>query len=162
MRVGRPSEQCCLAVWSRWLESSTRLGGFRALKKTTEAPYTTKVNYRMCTSRGTTPTGYRPAGSGPAASCEHRGGPKVRYNEGQGKVQHAPDIVRASTTEPFRRNCDIAILLIFFHCPERVLLQQVGYTRYTNLYRTSRPRRLRPLKHNTEGDCRGCIVYSAV
>ena len=24
----------------------------------------------------------------------------MRYNEGQGKVQHAPDIVRASTTEP--------------------------------------------------------------
>jgi hypothetical protein len=33
-------------VWSRWVESSTRLGGFRALKKTTEAPHTTKVNYR--------------------------------------------------------------------------------------------------------------------
>jgi hypothetical protein len=31
-------------VWSRWVESSTRLGGFRALKKTPEAPYTTKVN----------------------------------------------------------------------------------------------------------------------
>ena len=30
------------------------LGGFRALKKTPEAPYTTKVNYRKCTSRGTT------------------------------------------------------------------------------------------------------------
>ena len=40
------STQCCLAVWSKWAESSTRLGGFRALKKTTEAPYTTKVNYR--------------------------------------------------------------------------------------------------------------------
>ena len=40
------STQCCLAVWSRWVESVTRLGGFRALKKTTEAPYTTKVNYR--------------------------------------------------------------------------------------------------------------------
>ena len=38
--------QCCLAVWSRWVESSTRLGGFRALKKTLEAPYTTKVNNR--------------------------------------------------------------------------------------------------------------------
>jgi len=38
------------------VESSTRLGGFRALKKTTEAPYTTKVNYRKCTSRGTTLT----------------------------------------------------------------------------------------------------------
>ena len=50
------STQCCLAVWSRWLESSTCLGGFRALKKTTEAPYsyTTKVNYRDHTSRGTT------------------------------------------------------------------------------------------------------------
>ena len=58
----------------------------------------------------------------------------MRHNEGQGKVQHAPDIVRASTTEPFRRNCDIAILLIFIHCPERVLLQQVGYTRYTIPY----------------------------
>jgi hypothetical protein len=34
---------------------STRLGGFRALKKTTEAPYTTKVNNRGRTSRGTTP-----------------------------------------------------------------------------------------------------------
>ena len=30
------------------------LGGFRALKKTPEAPYTTKVNYREPTSRGTT------------------------------------------------------------------------------------------------------------
>ena len=39
------STQCCLAVWSIWVESSTRLGGFRALKKTPEAPYTTKVNY---------------------------------------------------------------------------------------------------------------------
>ena len=39
------STQCCLAVCSRWMESSTRLGGFRALKKTTEAPCTTKVNY---------------------------------------------------------------------------------------------------------------------
>ena len=28
------------------MESTTRLGGFRALKKTPEAPYTTKVNYR--------------------------------------------------------------------------------------------------------------------
>jgi hypothetical protein len=36
------------------VESITRLGGFRALKKTTEAPYTTKVNYCKCTSRGTT------------------------------------------------------------------------------------------------------------
>ena len=48
------SIQCCLAVWSRCAESSTRLGGFRALKKTTEAPYTTKVNYRGRTTRGTT------------------------------------------------------------------------------------------------------------
>jgi hypothetical protein len=48
------STQCCLAVWSRWLESSTRLGGFRALKQTTEAPYTTTVNNRSPTSRGTT------------------------------------------------------------------------------------------------------------
>ena len=40
------STQCCLAVWSKWVESSTRLGGVRALKKTTEAPYTAKVNYR--------------------------------------------------------------------------------------------------------------------
>ena len=48
------STQCCLAVWSRWVESSTRLGGFKALKKTTEAPYTTKVNYRELASRGTT------------------------------------------------------------------------------------------------------------
>ena len=31
-----------MAVWYRWVESSTRLGGFRTLKKTTEAPYTTK------------------------------------------------------------------------------------------------------------------------
>ena len=37
----------------------TRPGGFRALKKTTEAPYTTKVNNRMCTSRGTTPVYFR-------------------------------------------------------------------------------------------------------
>jgi len=36
------------------VESSTRLGGFRALKKTTEAPYTTKVNYCKHASRGTT------------------------------------------------------------------------------------------------------------
>ena len=48
------STQCCVAVWSRWVESSTRLGGFKALKKTPEAPYTTKVNYRDPTSRGTT------------------------------------------------------------------------------------------------------------
>jgi hypothetical protein len=47
------STQCCLAVWSRWVESSTRLRGFRALaKKTPEAPYTTKVNYRKPTSYG--------------------------------------------------------------------------------------------------------------
>jgi hypothetical protein len=46
----RPT-QCCLAVWSRWVESSTRLGGFRALKKTPEAPYTTKVSNLDHTSR---------------------------------------------------------------------------------------------------------------
>ena len=40
------STQCCLAVWSRWVESITRLGGFISLKKTPEMPYTTKVNYR--------------------------------------------------------------------------------------------------------------------
>jgi len=42
-------------VRSIWVESSTRLGGFRALKNTTEAPYTTKVNNRERTTRGTTP-----------------------------------------------------------------------------------------------------------
>ena len=36
-------------------ESGTRRVGFRALKKTLEAPYTTKVNNRVRTSRGTTP-----------------------------------------------------------------------------------------------------------
>ena len=40
------STQCCVAVWPRWVESSTRLGGFEGLKKTLEAPHTTKVNYR--------------------------------------------------------------------------------------------------------------------
>ena len=39
------STQYCVAVLSRWAESSTRLGGFRALKNTLAAPYTTKVNY---------------------------------------------------------------------------------------------------------------------
>jgi len=48
------STLCCLAVWSIWVESSTALGGFRVLKKTSEAPYTTKVNYRVRTTRGTT------------------------------------------------------------------------------------------------------------
>ena len=43
-----------MAVWSRWLESATRRVGFRALKKTLEAPYTTKVNNRERTTRGTT------------------------------------------------------------------------------------------------------------
>ena len=43
-----------MAVWSRWLESATRRVGFRALKKALEAPYTTKVNNRDRTSRGTT------------------------------------------------------------------------------------------------------------
>ena len=35
------STQCCLAVCdlNKRVESSTRLGGFRALQKTTEAPY---------------------------------------------------------------------------------------------------------------------------
>ena len=42
------STQCCLAVWSRWVESSTRLGGFRALKKTTEAPYTKAAYQSEC------------------------------------------------------------------------------------------------------------------
>ena len=37
------STQCCLAVWSRWVESSTRLGGFRALKKTPKVPYTIQL-----------------------------------------------------------------------------------------------------------------------
>ena len=37
---------------SRWVESTT---AFRVLKKTLEAPYTTKVNYRGQTSRGITP-----------------------------------------------------------------------------------------------------------
>ena len=48
------STLCCLAVLSIWVESSTALGGFRVLKNTSEAPYTTKVNYRDPTSRGTT------------------------------------------------------------------------------------------------------------
>eukprot|EP00964_Phaeocystis_antarctica_P052618 scaffold30826_cov67-Phaeocystis_antarctica.AAC.7 len=54
--TARPTGECCLAVWSRWLESITRLGGFRALKKTPEAPYTATlpVNYRDHASRGTT------------------------------------------------------------------------------------------------------------
>jgi len=55
VRVGRPS-----VVWSRWVKSSTRLGGFRTLKKTTEAPHTTttelyRVSSVLHTSRGTTP-----------------------------------------------------------------------------------------------------------
>ena len=41
------STQCCVAVWYRWVKSSTRLGGFTALKKTPQAPYTTKVNNRV-------------------------------------------------------------------------------------------------------------------
>ena len=36
------------------MESATRRVGFRALKKTLEPPYTTKVNNRVHTSRGTT------------------------------------------------------------------------------------------------------------
>ena len=49
------SDQCCVAVWSRWLESATRRLGFRALKKTLYAPYTTKVINRVHTSRGDNP-----------------------------------------------------------------------------------------------------------
>ena len=41
-------------MWSIWVESNTALGGFRVLKKTLESPYTTKVNYRDRTTRGTT------------------------------------------------------------------------------------------------------------
>ena len=41
-------------VYFIWVESSTVLGGFRVLKRTSEAPYTTKVNYRDPTSRGPT------------------------------------------------------------------------------------------------------------
>ena len=52
---GCRSNQCCVAVWSRWWESATRRVGFRALKKTLEAPYTTKVNNLEPTTRGTTP-----------------------------------------------------------------------------------------------------------
>ena len=44
----------CGCVWSRWSESGTRRVGFRALKKTLEAPYTTKVNNLEPTTRGTT------------------------------------------------------------------------------------------------------------
>ena len=50
------STQCCLWLWSRWVEPSTRLGGFRAHKKTPKVPYTTKVNYHKHTSRGRYPT----------------------------------------------------------------------------------------------------------
>ena len=66
------STQCCLAVWSRWVESSTRLGGFRALKKTTEAPYTTKVNNRIHTSRGTTRVSLRVTRALPSLSKASR------------------------------------------------------------------------------------------
>ena len=52
------STLCCMAVWSKWSESDTRRVGFRALKKTLEALYTTKVNNRDRTSRGTTPRLY--------------------------------------------------------------------------------------------------------
>ena len=46
--LGRPKmlSGCVCGLDKVWVESSTRLGGFRALKKTPEAPYTTKVNYR--------------------------------------------------------------------------------------------------------------------
>ena len=54
------STQCCLAVCSRWAESITRLGGFRALKRTTEAPYTTKVNYREAAKSWNHPNAHTP------------------------------------------------------------------------------------------------------
>ena len=38
------STQCCVAVYSRYTESVTRLGGYRALKKTLDAPYATVVH----------------------------------------------------------------------------------------------------------------------
>ena len=46
------STQCCLAVWSRWVESSTCLVSAwvaleRSKKTTDSAPYTTKVNYDL-------------------------------------------------------------------------------------------------------------------
>ena len=72
------STQCCVAVWTTWAESSTRLGGFRALKNTLEAPYTTKVNYRELTSRGTTlcttstKSQKHVRGGGGGAGCERR------------------------------------------------------------------------------------------
>jgi hypothetical protein len=56
------SAQCCLAVWSRWVESSTRLGGFRALKKTPEGGalhYRSEQSLRALLygfSRGPTPS----------------------------------------------------------------------------------------------------------
>ena len=46
------------------MESATRRVGFRALKKTLEPPYTTKVNNRVHTSRGTT-RGYVEGGHKP-------------------------------------------------------------------------------------------------
>ena len=49
------STLCCLAVWSKWVESTTALcalGGFRVLKKTLEAPYTTESELSLAhTSR---------------------------------------------------------------------------------------------------------------
>ena len=49
--------QCCVAVCGldRWLESATCRVGFRALKKTLEAPYTTKVNNRVHTTAWNNP-----------------------------------------------------------------------------------------------------------
>ena len=41
---------CCLAVWYRWVESSTALGGYRVLKKTQEAPYTTMYQTELSRS----------------------------------------------------------------------------------------------------------------
>ena len=69
------STQCCVAMWPRWVESTTRLSGFRALKKTPdvpEAPYPTKVNYRWPTSRGTTPPQTRVSFPCHATRCRAR------------------------------------------------------------------------------------------
>ena len=54
-----------------WVESTTRLGGFRSLKKTTEAPYTTKVNYREHTSAWNVEPPFRSR----APFTAHEGGP---------------------------------------------------------------------------------------
>jgi hypothetical protein len=57
-----------LAVWSRWVEPSTRLGGFRAHKKTPKVPYTTKVNYRKHTIAVELPDGCQKCGHNTAIS----------------------------------------------------------------------------------------------